>query len=386
VSTSPLQQIPSTAIDAAGLSITTAIKSPIDPRPGAIYEPVNLAAAAPVHFHPTTSPSLGGTNFLMLNNQRWTAATLSTTHPGYYSAHTADNNPNWVQVNAATGGVTAINSGYEIPMSTANDSRTLTAAASRGNDMFWTLNSVTQDSNTVAVVQHWHNNTAVNTVNLRGEETIPTATNGAEDDPIVFSSGIQWSSTTTPYMYVYGTGSTTNNVYMARKKWARVGYVGTPTNQLDTQWEVYTGTGWSPDPTTAGAVMTTSGPLTSVGPLSFAHHGIQRGQRAMTTGLTGYNFVATVVAAGSARSAQIYSSLGGRPWQPTGSPVSLGTAGITYLGGTLQFQGPVGPNPTMIDPANSSSAVPYVTSVLTTSGGDSSIVNTWGLMQVGRFS
>lgn len=329
---------------------------------------------------------MGGTNFLMLNSQRWTAATVSTTHPGAYSAFTPSNNPNWVLVNAATGHRTTINSGFDIPMKTANDARILTAAVSRGNDMLWTLNSVTQGENMVAVVQHWHNNTAINTVNLRGEETIPTATNADETDPILFSSGAQWSSTTTPYMYFYGTGGTTNNVYMARKKWARVGYVGTATQQLDTQWEFYTGTGWGHDPTQAGAVMTTSGPLNSLGPLSFAHYGMQRTQPGMTQGLTGFNFVSTVKGSGSDRSAQVYSSLAGRPWQPVGEPVALGAVGSTYMGGTLQFQGIVGPNATMIDAANSASAVPYVTSVLTTSGGDSSIVNNWGLLQVPRLS
>jgi len=373
-------------VDASGLSITTADKSPTDPRPGAVYDALNLAAAVPVYFLPTTSPSLGGTNFLMLNSLRWTAGTVSTTHPGSYSAFTANTNPNWVLVNGATGQRTTINSGFDIPMNTANDARTLTSAASRGNDMFWALNSVTQGDNTVAVVQHWHNNTAINTVNLRGEETIPAATNADETDPIIFSSGLQWSSTTTPYMYFYGAGGTTHNVYMARKKWARVGYVGTSTNPLDTQWEFYTGTGWGTDSTAAGAVMTTSGPLTSLGPLSFAHYGMQRTQRGMTSGLTGYNFVSVVKGSGSARSGQVYSSLAGRPWQPVGSPVSLGTAGSTYMGGTIQFQSQVGPNPTMIDAANSASAVPFVTSVLTTSGGDSAISNVWNLLQVPRLS
>ena len=383
MATSPLIQIPTSAIDAVGLSITTAIKSATDPRPGHIYESTNLAAAVPVHFHPTVSPAMGGTSFLMLNSQRWTAATLSASHPGAYTAFTPTSVPNWVQINAATGIKTTINGAFDIPMKTPGTAA-LTAAVSRGVDMFWTLNEVTNGDITSAVVQHWHNNTAINTINLKSEETIPQGTNG--DDAVLFTAGLQWSSTTTPYMYAYGTGSSTNHVYAARKAWARVGYVTTSSQTLDTQWEYFNGTGWGYDPTDIAPVQTASGPLISTGPLSFGHHALQRGSAGMSKGLTGYNFVSTVQSDGSARSAQIYSSLGGRPWTPIGDPITLGTFGSTYLGATLQFQQQVGPNPTMIDSANSAAAIPYVSSILSVVSGASSIVNNWGLLQVPRLS
>lgn len=384
MASSPLQQILSTAIDADGVSVVTTPRSPTDPRPGNVYDLVNLAAAVPVYFFPTTSPSLGGTNYLMLNSQRWTAATSTTSDPGAYTAYTSTSVPSWVLVNAATGHTTVINSGYEIPMNTANDSRTLTAATSRGNDFLWPLYSVAQGDDTVAVVQHWHNNTAINTINLRGEETIPRGTNGA--DTVVFSAGLHWSASTTPYMHFYGLGSSTNHVYMARKTWARVGYVGTPTSPLDTQWEYFTGTGWVHDPTQVQPINTALGPMVSVGPLSFAHYFMTRTAPGMSRGNTGHTFVATVQASGSARSAQVHSSLGGRPWQPVGSPIALGASGSTYLGGNIQFQSAVGANPALIDATTSASAVPYCYSVKVSSGGADSIDVNWALLQIPRLS
>jgi len=384
MSTGPLQQVPSTAIDADGLSITTSIKSSLDPRPGHAYNPDSLAAAAIVHLHPYTSPSLGGTNYLMMMSQRWTTATPDAANPGAYTDYTPTTVPSWVHLNAANGHTSAINSGFEIPMKTANDSRTLTSAVSRGNDMLWALYATQSGETASAVVQHWHVNTVINTVNLRAEETIPAATNG--DDQILFSAGLQWNSVITPYMYAYGLGSSTGQVYVARKTWARVGYVGTARNPVDSQWEVYTGDGWSPDLTQAGPVQTATGPLTSKGPLSFGYYGMKRALPGTTLGLTGYTFMSTVTAAGDARSAQIWSSLRNRPWTPTGAPITLGNQGSTYLGGTLQFQPNVAANPAMIDPAASATALPYLTSVMSTSGGASSINVDWGLLQVPRLS
>jgi hypothetical protein len=383
MSTSPLQQIPSTAIDAAGLSVTTAIRSATDPRPGAIYDPTHFAAAVPVHFHPTTSPSLGGTNFLMINSQHWTAATVSATHPGAYTGFTPVSTPSWVQVNAATGVRSSINGSFSIPMKTPGTA-TLTAAVSRGNNMLWLLNSVAASA-PVAVVQHVHANPILNVIGVNGEEVIPNASNGS--DSITFSAGLQWSRTTTPYMLAYGIGSVTGQVYAARKTWARVGYVGTPLHPQDSQWEVYTGSGWSTDTTTAGPVTSTIGPLHSLGPLSFGQVALHRTQRGVGNGLTAHNFVAVVTASGPQMSAQVYSALGGRPWQPAGDLIPLGsTANGSYVGATLQFHGAVGPNPAMVDGVNSSNAIPYSVTTMAASGGASSLTTDWGLLQVGRFS
>lgn len=381
MASSPTAQVPDTAVDAAGLSVSTATRSASDPRPGQAWSPVSLAAAVPVHFHPTTAPGMGGASFLMLSSLRWTSATPSATDPGAYSAHTLDANPSWALINGATGQMSAVNSGFEIPMRTPNAGRTLTSAASRGNDNLWTLTDAVQGSNHVAVVQHWNYNTAINTLNLISEEVIPAGTNGS--DVVVFSAGLQWSATTAPYMYAYGLGATTGHVYVARKAWARVGHVGTAAAPIDSQWEFGTSNGWSTVATDCKPVQTASGPLASSGPLSFAHYGMRRAQSGMSKGTSGYSFLATVAASGSARLAQVYESLGGRPWKSVGSPIALGTAGSTYLGGTLQFQGSVGPNPTMVDPANSATAIPYVYSTLPSAG---KILQNWALLQVPRLS
>jgi hypothetical protein len=80
----------------------------------------------------------------------------------------------------------------------------------------------------------------------------------------------------------------------------------------------------------------------------------------------------------------VYSSLGNRPWSPVGSPVALGSAGTTYLGGTLQFQGVLGVNPTLVDTPDNATAIPYLTSIKTTSGGASKVTVAWDCWQVPR--
>lgn len=379
----PLQQVPSNAVDAAGLSVTTSVRSASDQRPGQIYDPSNLAGVVPVHFHPTTSPSMGGPNFLMLSRARWLSATSSASDPAAYSAYSVDSSPNWVSLNAASGSYSVVRSGYEIPMTTPSDTRTLTAAASRGVDMLWTLNSVVRGSDTSAVVQSWFYNQAVNTVDLRTEEAIPQAVSGA--DAVNFSAGLQWSSTTAPYMYLYGLGSSTNYVYAARKGWSRVGYTSTPGQPVDRDWEFFNGVGWGPDPTAVQPVQTVSGPMTSHGPLSFGHYAMQRAQRGMRRGLQGYSFVSSVTKSGNSYAAQVYSSLGGRPWSLFGPPIPLG-AGSAYTGGTVQFQGHVGPNPGLVDSVNSATAIPYVYSTVSSSGGHSKLSVNWSLLQVPRLS
>jgi hypothetical protein len=105
----------------------------------------------------------------------------------------------------------------------------------------------------------------------------------------------------------------------------------------------------------------------------------------MTAGQTGYTFLATTQGT-TAMTSQIYSSLGGRPWKPVGSAVPLGTAGSTYTGQTLQFQSHIGPNASMVNATTSSSAIPYVVTTKSSSGGHSSLNTSWSLMQVPRIS
>jgi hypothetical protein len=377
MASSPLLQVPDTAVDLPGLSISTAVRSPTDPRDGAIYDNLNLAAAAPVHFHPMAAPAMGGGTFMMLNARRWTAATSSATDPGYASAFTEDLAPSWALVNAATGGAVAMNSGYSMPIKTAGvTSPVLTAALSRGTPMLYTLLS----TNLGAVVQHWNNNTAINTLNPVNEEIIPTGSCGS-DTVVSFSAGMDYSSSTDPYMVFYGVGGVTSHVYMARKRWSRVGDVGISTRAHDGQWEFYDGQGWGLDPTALAPVQTATGPMTSAGPMSFAHYGTNR---AIPGKITGYTLASVVVASGSTRTAQIYESLGGRPWLPLGDPIALGVVGSTYVGGTAQLQGQLGANPAMVDTAASASAVPYLVTTKLTSGSTHQLHVEWGLIQVAR--
>jgi len=377
MSSSPLLQVPSTSVDLAGMSISTAVRSPTDPRPGHVYDNTNLAAAAPVHFHPMTSPSLGGDQFMMLNARRWTAATPSATDPGYIGAHTEDLSPSWALVNGSSGGAIAMNAGYSIPIKTPIASATLVGAVSRGQAMLYTL----LNTDVGAIVQHWNNNTAINTLNLVNEEVIPTATCGSDD--VIFGAGVDYSQSTDPYMVFYGVGGVTGHVYMARKRWSRVGDVGIGTREHDGAWEFFDGTGWVLGSTAVQPVQTTTGPMTTAGPMSFAHYGIIRAQPGK---ITGYSLAAAVMASGSVRTAQVYESLGGRPWMPLGAPIALGTVGSTYLGGTLQFQGQLGANPAMVDATVDASAVPYLISTKLTSGSTHQIHVGWGLIPLVRQS
>lgn len=374
---STLPQVLATSIDALGLSTVTSVRSATDPRPGAVYDNAVLAAAVPVHFHPMTAPALGGANVMMLNSLRWRAATPAATNPGRFSAYTVDTMPSWLLVNAANGHSFAVNSGVGIPMTTPADSATLTGAVSRGVDMLYTLNKVVLGPVTSAVIAHWHNNTAINTLNAINEETIPAGANGS--DAIIFSAGVHYSAATDPYLYVYGIGSVTHALYMARKPWARVGLTGTATRPVDGAWEVFTGTGFSTDFTAARPIQAG---LLSYGPVSVANHALPRSVSGKTTN---YTFMATTQASGPVMTAQIYSSLGGRPWQPVGAPIGLGSTGSTYLGATVQLQPQLGANAALVSPT-AAAAIPYVLAIKNTSGGSDQIAITWGLFQVPRVS
>jgi len=379
VATSPVTQVAESAVDASGLSISTATPSASSGRLGTVYDPTMMAAAVPIHFHPYTNTSLGGQDFLMLANQIWTGATQASANPGAYSAFTSVTTPSWVMVNAANGTKSLINGSVPIPMKTSVSASTLTAAVSRGNDQLWTLNS----TNVGAVVQHWHVNTALNTVSPLAEETIPTGSSGA--DTIVFDDGLHWSVSTVPFMHAYGTGSSTGNVYQARKAWSQVGHVGTATNPLTTQWEVWTGTGWDPDLTQAQPLTSAGVPLTSQAPLSLAHYNNQGFSSQMSQKQTGHTFMSVVSKSGSSYTANLYNSVGGRDWKPTGVTVALGASGSTYTGANIQLQPQIGPNASLIS-SGSASAVPYVYTTKTTSGGNSSLNNNWALMQIPALS
>ena len=389
---SPISQIHSSSVDLAGLSVATANPSTSILQQGSVYDPTQLAAAVPVAFVPTDS-----SNYIMLNSQRWISATGSSTSAGYYSAHTLDSLPSWFLVNGSTGTKSVINSSPTIPMSTANTSRTLTAVESRSPHFLYTLNDVVNGTTHSAVLQVWNLNTQLKTVLPIGEETIPPALNGSGygpgswstgsnpvwtgSDAILFNTGLYRDGI---YMYVLGRGGSTNALYMARKPWGQLSHThkSDPTAAAPLPyWEFYNGSGWVSDTNSCAPIQSSSGPITSHGPVSVAHYGLRR---AMPGRSTNYLALSTVAASGTARSAQVYTSLGGRPWIADPETVSLGTAGSTYLGGTLQCQGMLGANPAMVTPGDSASAWPHVTAVVGSSGSDSQITLNWGLRQIPR--
>jgi len=418
MATSPMQQVASTSIDLAGISVCTDNPSVEAPQQGSVYDPTLLAAAVPIGFVPYDSST-----WLMINSQRWTSATATSgtgVVPGYYSAYTTSSTPNWFLVDGATGTKSVINAGPDIPMTTTNSSRTLKAVESRSPHFVYTLYDVVNGSVHTAVIQVWLINTATKTVTLIGEETIPTSLNvstpsdGTDSQPatdnldgtatgsftseldatadgtvgidsIVFSTGLFLSG---PYMHVFGTGSSTNQVYMARKLW---GHLGTTINTSsadkspDPYWEYKTTSqGWSTDSTQCSPLMTTTGVMTTQGPISVAQYTLSTSSRTSGGQRSVYRVVSTVTSSGTARTAQMYSSLNGRPWVASSTTVPLGGAGTTYMGGGLQFQQQLAANPALVPAATSATAIPYVIATKATSGTGSQVSLTWGVWQIPR--
>lgn len=324
-------QVPANTVDLFGLSLCTATKSSSDVRAGSIYEPMNLAAAAPVFFH-----HLNANRFLALFSQRWTGSTFSTAHPGYGTGYTVDNTPSWVVVDATTGHVSLVGgtTPYIIPMQMAHDSRKLEAAASR-SDYLYLLNTVTVGSVNTAVIQHLHRNPDTGLVQVIDEETIPTVT--ADSQTVRFNRGVYLGS---PYLYFFGSGAADNAVYMARKAWAGIG-------SSAFFWEYYHGTGWSTDVSEMSTVIKIDGTnLTTVGPISVGLYSEQV-------------WISTVQASGSARSSQLYKQTADLKWSSKGTPIALGTNGTTYLGGTYQLQSQVPANPDATITSNTSNATAF---------------------------
>jgi hypothetical protein len=374
VSTSPVVQIPTTSLDANGVSIVAGPKSLLTQQAGQIFNPTTFAAGVPVYFHP-----LGGQRFVGLYSQRWYGATSIATDPNYYSAYSVDSNPNWIGFDGTMGSTFQVSgqAGFNPPTNTPG-TLTLTAGASRSNTYIYTLNTVVNGSNTTALVQNFHV-ANVGSVRLIAEETIPNATVGGST--VLFNQGLEFS---TPYLYYAGTNSS-NQVFLARKNWGAVGQSGPPPTRLTapkgtsppgSSWTYQTSTGWSGDNTQAMPLKTVGGIMTSVGPISFGSY------RDRT-------FISTVHVSGSTVTGQVYVSRGlYDTWQPVGSPIALGTIGTTYLGGGVQLQPALQASPTnvIVTSAANVTAIPYVTAVKATVSGNSSIVVTWGLLPVARIA
>jgi len=355
VRTTPVQT-PAAAVDIAGISAASSVRSVADPTLGSLWNLAGLAAAQPVHFHPLTP-----TTFVMVFSRRWYAPTCSGTDPGAYSAHSEDTTPGWVLV-STPGGTRTIGAGYALPTNTPGVRR-LVGAASRATNYLYTL---TTDDTAVAVL------TMIATApakpfTITGEETLPNP------GGVLFGAGV-WIDT--PHLIVAGTDAD-GQVYLARKLWHAVGTntaTGGDSHLSDPTWSYASTAGWSTDPTDLAPVRTTTGVLTSAGPVSHATY-------------TTREFLATVAADGSTRTGVVWTKTGpGTAWTPATSPppspatIPLGSVGDgSYLGGTLQFQQALVASPQLL--WGNAAAICWVTSVKT-GAGTTKLVNTWNTWMV----
>lgn len=155
-------------------------------------------------------------------------------------------------------------------------------------------------------------------------------------------------------------------VCMARKQWGRIGTVAA-------DWYFFDGSGWSTSHTALGPIKTSTGStLTSVGPISVSTY---KDRLRM----------ATTVANGAARQAQVYTWTSAGDWRATGDPISLGTtANGSYQGGTLQFQPQVAALDGLVNAPDAVAALPYCVTTKKFIPGASALDVTWGLWQLAR--
>ena len=407
---SPVVQVPSSSLDHAGLSVSTATPSLADPRVGTVYDPTVFAAAAPIWFHP-----LRDGRHLMLNARSWSAATPVGGIPGGYSDYAEDLTPTWTIVDGPTGNRSSV-PGYAggPPIKTATSARVLVGAVSQSSTNVYLLNSVQIAGEPQAVLQHLFVS-PTDSVDVCAEEVLPTATVG--EDTVVFDKGVQYAM---PYLHLYGTDST-GQLYRIRKPWAQVGSnapdlrLGNSTS-IPQGWEYFHGTGYSRDPAELAPVQ--SG-LTTLGPLSFAvHQDVVLASTVATStvvplppppppppppdGEVGFPYIFPFilvegplpvtlgrVKGGDSPTPEegtyvgvVWMSRGGRPFirvgtVPLGSPVDG-----TYLGG-VQLMSQLGANPAATAMTTTVKVgVPYVVSTREVVEGGSRLVNTWNLWPI----
>ena len=346
--TTILPQIDPTALDTTGLSVATSYVED-NSRSGAIYDPVNLAAAAPIWFHPLPSGS-----HIMVMARRWHAATPGG-GMGTYSDYTEDLTPSWVIVDGPQGSTRQPSGGVAIPRNTVLTSPTLVGAASRAPDYLYLLYA-TEDT---AVVQRIRFSGTAG-VAISAEETLPTLAVEGEEDPVVFSKGLHMS---TPHLMVYGTDST-GAVYQARKPWALLGSTrpspSPGTHNAAPVWEYFTGSGFSSDPAQAVPL-----PLTTVGPMGF---GAVRSTSVITT----------ISENEGTYTGHFWASTKGRPLRKLPTTVALGTD-AQYLGHGLLPQPELAPHP---GNTGSPQALVYLYTTLAEGDDEFGLVNTWELLPI----
>lgn len=228
-------QVLDTSIDRTGLSIVTTTKTADNPRLGAIYTPLTLAAARPVWFHPLQTGS-----FLTLLQEHWTAATIGSGGPGTYSAKTVSTIPTWVTVNPVTGAVT--NKG-EMP-SRLSGTRILRTAISR-IDALYTVGTIEG----IPWIVHYRVDPGGQLI-LQAEEILPVV------EGVSFGAGIYIDGAKLILIGTDGDGK----VYRMRKPWGSVG------NTIADTWQYKGVKGWLTDVDNLEPEVG----LTSDGPVTYA--------------------------------------------------------------------------------------------------------------------
>lgn len=356
MATSPPIQVPAHSYDDSAVSVVVANRNSTDPRPGAFFDS-DFSAASPVYFH-----VLGGGKIFGVFSQRWHSVTLPTdaVDPILFGEYTVDTNPSWAIFDGANGHHLSVPGQYGVnpPTGIASD-RTLMGACSRTNTYLYLLQSATVSGESFGVVSHYHINSVTWQVNLIGEDKLSSVIVG--DETVVFDLGIKYNSI---YLTFVGRDSQ-DRLYLARKNWGHIGQVPKVEYQSDK--------GWSEDHTKLVPLRTPSGPLTSVGPVSFADY-------------RGRAYMAVVLEDAGEMSAQVYSSSGlWDLWTPLKNPYYLGTQGTSYLGGTAYLQPALRANPPIVS-SSAVTGIPLVYAKKKISGDNAGIDISWDLWPISNNS
>lgn len=292
-----------------------------------------------MHFHPLRSGV-----YVMVFAHRWTAATPAPGNAALYTSHQEDPTPGWAQIHT-TGVLSPIGGGYPVP---GADGYTLVGACSKGTYLY-----ILSANGDTALLQHFRWNPGRETMSVAASEIILPAT--VDGQQITFTRGLYWSG---PYLMVIGSGATDNQLYLARKPWGKVGAWtttdkggwGSMVETDNAAWH-YRGTGgWSTEVTESAPL-----PITTRGPVSVAVSGNRTS-------------LGTVEAAGATRTGRVWTRRDdASPFTQLDLGVDLGQAGTTYLGGTVQLQDQL-----------RGDTIPYVTTVLQSSGGNAGLDVRWG--------
>lgn len=339
-----IDQVPAGSIDRDGLSVVTATSDADVARSGAAYNPATFAAGIPIYFHP-----LGGSSFLGFFDGYWTAATPVKADAGMYSAHTAVVAPAVAVIDGSSGALSQLPGQSDFALLPAGRLISV-ASASRAVYTMAEVDSVTS----ILVWRLDPTNALVNT------KTIAVPVSG----DTTYNRGLYVNG---PYLYLWGSDSTTHDVYTARVLYARLG--------LD-DWSYQTDTGWTNQPilNDDGTVNQTSAqrstPVTGLstqGPMS-------------TVVFQNRTFVTVVLSGGGNYTAAIYTSRNlNDPWVQVKTHVIAPTA--DWLGNNAMLQPQVTVNNGSV-PGGGVTAIPYVLTWSTEDSGNEGLMVFWDLLSI----